>query len=548
MATYFERTWKAVKVNNNPASGSVGGVRNNVAALNWYKNLTELDAKWQKKLETYREMDRTTDIRRALDIMAEDISSENADDNRIFEVGFQEDTKTSQIKTIQKTLDTWEKKTELDYMFFDYARDMLKYGISLFEVASDGGLTKLRPDRLKGHELDPKDDSKVKYYLYDRKGSYKTDLGELVYQEGDRQSIELDKLDVKNLLILKIGEGPYGESVLEYVYRVWRQLILLEDAVVIYRIVRAPERRAFYIDVGKQPAHKAEAYVESVKNRMKQRQVQNKGTGKMETEYDPHTMQEDYFLGQSGEGRGSRIETLPGGDNLGRIEDLQYFNKKLALGLRIPVSYMDSYSEDSQGSVHNDGRVGTAYITELRYAGYIQRIQRKLSKTLFTNFRKFSKKFGTELPDDLEFGIAPPQSFAVYKQNELFSILLNTYSSAEGMDMFSKRESLKRFMQWEEDEIIENENARLIEMGLEEKTINKLPDHIKMNLVYGDGEIAREWLDESAEEEETPALPRNAGPEDSAGGGAESMPPEPPVEEEPPLPAETPEEETSQEE
>jgi hypothetical protein len=509
-------------------------MRNNVAAMSWYKNLTELDAKWQQKLERYREMDRTVDIRRALDIMAEDISSENADDDNVFEIGFEEDTKQTQIKTIQKTLKQWEKKTELDYLFFEYAREMLKYGIVLFERSSDGGLIKLRPDRLKGHELDPKDDSKVKYYLYDRKGSYRTDMGELVYQQGDRANVELDKLDVKKLLVLKMGEGPYGESILEYVYRVWRQLILLEDAVVIYRIVRAPERRVFYIDVGKVPQHKAETYVESVKNRMKQRQVVNKGTGAVETEYDPHTMQEDYFLGQSGDGRGSRIETLPGGDNLGRIEDLQYFNKKLALGLRIPVSYMDSYSEDSQGGVHNDGRVGTAYIAELRYAGHIQRIQKRISKPLFTDFRKFSKKFGTELPDDLEFGIAPPQSFAVYKQNELFSILLNTYSSAEGMDVFSKRESMRRYLQWEEDEIVDNEFNRLVEMGLEEKVIKKMPDHIRMNFVYGDGEIARDWLDNSSEDEESPVLPHNAGPDAAAMGGEE--PPPPPPEEEPPAP------------
>jgi hypothetical protein len=152
--------------------------------------------------------------------------------------------------------------------------------------------------------------------------------------------------------------------------------------------------------------------------------------------------------------------------------------------------------------------------------------------------------FGTELPDDLEFKIAPPQSFAIYKQNELFSILLNTYASAESIDMFSKRESLKKFMQWEEDEIVENENARLLEMGLEEKMIKSFPDHIRMNLIYGDGEIAREWMEEkanTAEDEEPPAMPHNAGPEDTIGGEG-APPPEPPVEEEPPAAA--PEEET----
>ena len=493
MSTYFQRTWKpvsgGVQTSNSysPAASSSSG--NN----QWYNNLVEFGGKWTERIGKYRNMDMTTDITRALDIIAEDISSENADDDSLFELGFEEDIKETQLKTINKTLKIWEKKSQLDYKFFNYAREMLKYGIVLFESKADGSLVKLKTDRIKGYMLDKKDDETVEFYLYDREGTYMTDNGTEIFKPKtttrSTTEIELEKIPTKKLMILKTNDAPMGESILEKPYRVWKQLQLLEDAVVIYRIVRAPERRVFYIDIGKMPAHKAETYIEKVKNKMRQRQIVN-GDGAVESNYNPASTQEDYFLAQSGEGRGSRVETLPGGDNLGRIEDMQFFNKKLSMAMRIPPSYLDSTAENESGSMNNDGRLGTAYIAELRYAGYIKRLQKFISKEIFTNFRKFSKKLGTELPDDLEFTIAPPQSFAIYKQNELDTILLNAYSSAEGMDQLSKRESLKRYLQMDEEEIVENEFAKLLEMGFAEKVINKLKLEVKMNLLYGDGHLS----------------------------------------------------------
>jgi len=497
MSTYFERTWRPVS-GGVKTSGSYSPAASSATGNNsWYNNLVEFGGQWDERINKYRNMDMTTDITRALDIIAEDISSENADDDSLFELGFEDDVKETQLKTINKTLDIWEKKTQLDYKFYNYAREMLKYGIVLFESKADGSLAKLKTDRIKGYMLDKKDDEKVEFYLYDREGAYKTDNGTEIFkpktQTRTNAATELEKIPAKKLMILKTCDAPMGESILEKVYRVWKQLQLLEDAVVIYRIVRAPERRVFYIDIGKMPAHKAETYIEKVKNKMRQRQVVT--NGQVESDYNPASTQEDYFLAQSGEGRGSRVETLPGGDNLGRIEDMQFFNKKLALAMRIPPSYLDSFADNESGAQNNDGRLGTAYIAELRYAGYVKRLQKFISKEIFTNFRKFSKKFGTELPDDLEFSIAPPQSFAIYKQNELHTILLNAYSSAEGMESISKREAMKKYLQMEEDEIVENEGSKLMEMGLSEKDVNGMPEEMRMNLLYGDGEAARNWIE-----------------------------------------------------
>jgi Bacteriophage T4-like portal protein (Gp20) len=499
--SYISKQWKPVNIKARQSGSSGGSVTSYKGGgnTNWYKSLIDIDVKFQQKVEKYRNMDQSIDISRALDIIGEDISSENADDNEVFVLSYPEETKESQLKTAKKTLEVWEGKTTFDYRFFDFVREMLKYGIVIFEVNRDGSLVKLKTDRIKGYILDPIDEDKVEFYLYDREGDYKDEQGEDVNRSKTKISSnsqkELEKLKKKDLFIMKVGEGPYGKSILEDAYRSWKQMVLLEDAVVIYRIVRAPERRVFYIDIGKMPAHKGETYLERVKNKMRQRQIVDTETGNVASTYNPASMQEDFFIASSGEGRSSRVETLPGGDNLGRIEDLQFFNKKLALGLRIPPSYMDSFGDQGSESQNNDGRIGTAYISELRYAGYIKRLQKRISKQIFTNFRKFAKRFDTELPEDLGFSIASPQSFAIYKQNELDNILLNAYNSAEGTTVLSKRESMKRYLQMDEVEILENETTKLLELGISSKKIKGLPEEIRMNLIYGEADVARTWLD-----------------------------------------------------
>ena len=128
--------------------------------------------------------------------------------------------------------------------------------------------------------------------------------------------------------------------VLEAIFKVYKQKELLEDAIIIYRVQRAPERRVFYIDVGNMPTNKAMAFIERVKNEIHQKRIPNKtggGANIMDAAYNPLSQIEDYFFAQTAEGRGSKVETLPGGQNLGEIDDLKYFNNKLMKGLRIPL-------------------------------------------------------------------------------------------------------------------------------------------------------------------------------------------------------------------
>ena len=161
-------------------------------------------------------------------------------------------------------------------------------------------------------------------------------------------------IDASHVVHISLTEGldpnwPFGISVLESVFKVFKQKELLEDAIIIYRVQRAPERRVFYIDVGNMPAHMAMGYVNRVKNEIHQRRIPTQGGGgsnMMDATYNPLSINEDYFFPQTAEGRGSKVETLPGGTNLGEIDDLKYFTNKLFRGLRIPSSYLPTGVED----------------------------------------------------------------------------------------------------------------------------------------------------------------------------------------------------------
>jgi hypothetical protein len=272
-------------------------------------------------------------------------------------------------------------------------------------------------------------------------------------------------LDAKHIVHLSLSEGldfywPFGQSVLETIYRVFKQKELLEDAVLIYRVSRAPERRVFKIDVGNMPSHMAMAFVERVKNEIHQRRIPSHNGGgahTMDSSYNPLSINEDYFFPQTADGRGSSVDTLPGGSNLGEIDDLKYFNNKMCRGLRVPSSYLPTGPDDSDRPM-NDGRVGTALIQEYRFNQYCERLQRLIIQKLDDEFKMFMRWRGFNIDSGL-FAISfnPPQNFASYREAELDKDRVGTFTQLEAYPYLSKRFLLKRYLGLTEEEIRENE-------------------------------------------------------------------------------------------
>jgi hypothetical protein len=272
-------------------------------------------------------------------------------------------------------------------------------------------------------------------------------------------------IDARHVIHISMSEGmdnnfPFGNSLMETIFKVFKQKELLEDAIIIYRVQRAPERRVFYIDVGNMPSHIAMSFVERVKNEVNQRRIPSANGGSqsvIDSSYNPLSINEDYFFPTTAEGRGSKVEILQGGQNLGEIDDLKYFTNKLFRALRIPSSYLPTGSDDG-GSNFNDGRVGTAYIQELRFNKYCERLQSLMHDAFDTEFKLYLHNKGINIDANIfDVKFNPPQNFASYRQAEMDTARVNTFNAVVAIPFVSNRFAMKRFLGLTAEEIAENE-------------------------------------------------------------------------------------------
>ncbi len=198
------------------------------------------------------------------------------------------------------------------------------------------------------------------------------------------------------------------------------QLAMMEDALVIYRISRAPERRIFYIDVGNLPKAKAEQYLADVMNKYRNKLVYNADTGEIKDDRRHMSMLEDYWLPRREGGRGTEISTLPGGQNLGDVEDIEYFKKKLYRSLNVPHSRMES------DNGFNMGRASEISRDELKFNKFTKRLQMKFARC-FTDLLRtqlvlkniVSSEEFDKVKDFIHYDFATDNHFTELKEGEI---------------------------------------------------------------------------------------------------------------------------------
>jgi hypothetical protein len=207
---------------------------------------------------------------------------------------------------------------------------------------------------------------------------------------------------------------PYGSSVLESARRIWRQLILVEDAMLVYRVVRSPERRVFYVDVGNVSPEDIPNYMEQVQTSLKRSQVLDRDTGRVDLRYNPLSVDEDYYLPVRGGESGTKIDTLAGGQNTTAIEDVEYIQKKLFAALKIPKAYL-GYDEGL-------GAKATLSQEDIRFSRTIHRVQRTVLSELnkIAIIHLFSNGFEGEDLLDFDLQLSNPSTIAQQQKLELF--------------------------------------------------------------------------------------------------------------------------------
>ena len=294
-------------------------------------------------------------IASAMDIYADEMTT-SSDLQPLLKI----DCPNEEIKVILNSL--YHNVMNVEHNMFGWCRTMCKYGDLFLYIDIDEnegvqnliGLPTKEIERIEGE--DPTNPNYVQY-------------------QWNSAGLTLENWQVAHMRVLGNDKyAPYGTSVLEPARRIWRQLTLLEDAVMAYRIVRSPERRVFYVDVGNIPPEDVEQYMQKVMTQMKRNQVVDSETGRVDLRYNPLSVDEDYFIPQRG-GVSSRVETLPGGSYTGDIDDVKYLKDKLFAALKIPQAYLfrgEGADEDKTTLAQKD----------IRFARTVQRLQRVMVSEL----------------------------------------------------------------------------------------------------------------------------------------------------------------------
>jgi len=607
----------------------------------------------------YDDMDRDSDINAALDTIADFCTQSEEQHDNPFEIHYNSEPNETEVSLLKTSMTKWIKLNNFRSRLWEMFRKTLKNGDAFFLRDPETGewlwidsfmveMVKVddnagkEPDEYIIRGLDYNKQAKFATLAADPT-QYRSPLG-ASNAAGARPMVnpqqapsvfslaggnadprqrnmmnglqdQLCVVDAKHVIHLSLSTGmdvnwPFGASILEPIFKTFKQKELLEDAVIIYRVQRAPERRIFYIDVGQMNPTRAKAHIEQIKNEIHQRRIPNRvgggacfdmntlvplldgrtlsieeiakefsqgkqnwayscnpdtgemvpgkitwagktriaakvmrltldnseeiictpdhkfpirGKGKIEAQnievnadsligykleknihvvnkqfldnmmdvgtltidgkeeihnfhtfaiksgvytynsildssYNPLSMMDDYFIAQGSDGKGSKIETLPGGEMTGEIGDLLFFSKKLARGLRIPTSYLPLGGEEEGTATFNDGKLGAAMIQEFRFNKYCMRIQALLAPKFDFDFKYYLRQTGIEIDENLfELRFMPPQNFSKYRQIEVDAQQIQVYSGVAENKKLSERFKFKRFLNLTDEELLENE-------------------------------------------------------------------------------------------
>ena len=311
----------------------------------------------QNRLERYVDFDQmeyTPEIAAALDIYADEMTTHS-----VLQPLMSIDCNNQEIKSILHSL--YFSIMNLEFNLFGWCRTMCKYGDYFLYLDIDEHLGIKSVIGLPGSEIERID------------GEDKTNPNYSQFQ-WNSAGLTFENWQMAHFRILGNDKyAPYGSSVLEASRRIWRQLTLIEDAMMAYRIVRSPERRVFYIDVGNIPPQDIEQYMQKVMTSMKRNQVVDPTSGRVDLRYNPMSVDEDFFV-PTRAGSSSRIESLPGGTMVGDIDDVKYLRDKLFSALKIPGSYLTSTNAEAGGGED----ATTLAQKDIRFARTVQRLQRSI--------------------------------------------------------------------------------------------------------------------------------------------------------------------------
>ena len=393
----------------------------------------------------YESMDSDGIVSSALDIYADE-STMKSEYGSVLEIT----TDNDNIKSILNNL--FYDVLNIEFNLWPWVRNMCKYGdfFLQLEINEKYGITNVAPlsayDVARVEGLDEENPHYVKFVLEqggDQHSAYSTQKP---------HQMELENFEVAHFRLLSDSNFlPYGKSMIEQGRKVWKQLSLMEDAMMIHRIMRAPEKRVFQIDIGNIPPAEVDNYMQKILNKMKKTPIIDQATGEYNLKYNMQNITEDFFLPVRGGDSGTRIESLPG-LNYEAVEDIEYLKNKMLAALRVPKAFLGY--EESLGSK------ATLAAEDVRFARTIERIQRitvsELTKIAIVHL--YSQGYQDADLVNFELNLTNPSTIYETEKVELWNSKTQLASSMLQDGIVSTEWIYKNVFNFTEDKIKEMDN------------------------------------------------------------------------------------------
>lgn len=433
----------------------VGGTgQSSIGVSKGFLKLPKVEHSRRTRYRKYELMDDYPEIGAACDIYSDDATLKN-EDGTPFVV-------ETEDKIVKEAVEKFIKKIDLETHIWDITRNVAKFGDCFVENIVNLNQSKSGIQRIK--ILNPN-------FIYRVEDTY--GYLQKFYQEIPRPGEQaggrppMDSVGVgghgqgsvltlnKNQIIhfrrhtSDANYYPYGKSILAPAIQAWNSLKMMEDAMLIYRLQRAPERRAFYIETGSIPQSKVENFMERIKQKFKKEKFWNPDTGSIDERYNPLSADEDFFI-PTRNGQGTKVETLPGAQNLGDVDDVKYFRDKLLAALKVPKDFIVEKEQSGE-------RKSNLSQLDVKFSKTVMRLQRDIESGLRELCRRHLqlKGFPAIMYNNFKVTLYPPSDMFLKRRLETDEQRLRIVQAAKGLMIFPDDYIYKTYFNFSDAEIKE---------------------------------------------------------------------------------------------
>jgi hypothetical protein len=411
-----------------------------------------------KRLRDYRVMAAFSEVADALDEICDDVITKDEQTDEIIKVKFKvgSDLSNQQEEEIKKEFHKFVNHFELEKNGWVYFRKLLVEGELFFEHIvhekhTEAGILGIVSIPTESMDIiyDNVQNLLVKGYL----------LRKPIFNEKTNAIEKFEYIPLEKNQVTYINSGIWNENktmqlpFIENCRRAYRQLSLIEDSIVIYRLVRAPERLVFNVDVGNMPPPKAEAYLKQLMHNYWSRKTYDKSQGGTINAFNPQSMLDSFWFAKRAGSEGTQVNQLQGGQNLGELTDLMYFVKKLYKSLKVPSSRLEPESQ------YNDS--ATILREELKFARFIIRLQQSFAEGIKQSFvthlqlKNLWDKYKLK-ENMISLDFVAPTAFHQFREQQLFELKYNNFNSMAGNQEVSTTYAQKKWLEWSDTEIKQN--------------------------------------------------------------------------------------------